>query len=146
MNGVVQFLRVLTACLIVAVGTVLALRAGIFDPDPFTDATVIDVQRNASNQLHVEIKYVKTDAACSYIRGQAFAELPGGREPVNFRPIRVGGQDDQRFPGQQTLRWNIDLNGWYPEIVSIWTRHECVGQPRPIDTLMAEILVPEISE
>lgn len=113
----------------------------LFDPVPYRGAQVIEAERTQDNHLHVAIAYRKTSADCEYQRGQAFALLPGAREPVSFEAMRGPGQTSQRFEGQQMLRWDIDLNGWYPDVVEIWTRHDCEGHR--IDRLMATVEVPE---
>jgi len=141
MQRAVTFLQMLLACMIVSLGTVLALKAGWFDPVPYRDVEVIDLRRDGDNHLFVHLAYIKTEADCEYVRGQAFAMVPGGREPVAFTPIRVGGQESQRFVGHQDLRWEIDLLQWRPDQVQIWTRHDCRGTR--VDRLMATVEVPE---
>jgi hypothetical protein len=141
MKAAFWFLAHVLSVLVIVVAVILGWQYGWFDPAPYQNVQTIEVERDDENHLLVHLRYEKTEADCEYVRGIAYAVLPGDRIPVLFEPVRHAGETAQRFPGIQHLRWDIDLNVWNPDTVEIWTRHDCGG--RRVDRMMAEIEVPK---
>lgn len=139
MKIVLDTLRLAVVVMVCAVSIVVLKNNGYFDPVPYRRVELVEAVFQDDGRLFVHATYIKTPADCEYVRGQAFVNVLGGREAVPFEPIRAAGQGAQRFVGEQTLRWMVDLNGLTASSVEIWTRHDCGGTI--VDRQMLEVQI-----
>lgn len=137
-------MRVVAGAAAAVAAMLTAEHAGLFDPVPYRDAEVSRVVLHDDRHMLVTGSFVKTDETCIIDRVTIYAVLPRSLTPLAFEPVRPEGEALHRRPGDQVFTWDVFLNGWFPDEVEVWTRHDCQGEV--VERMMVRFAVPPVTE
>lgn len=127
MRAVDAFLALGTALLLVfAVTPWLADKSGWFEPQPYSDVTLLRAEQDGGI-LHVVAGYTRSDDDCEYVNAVAVGISFGEATALVWEPYRGPNVTEVREPGRQLLDWDIQVNDGVFDTVEIRTRHYCGG-------------------